>query len=147
MYMKSALVLCAPFLLLQGTTSLPVNGTRPNILNQRDDYNLQDVVIGCNEDPCPIRTVLVNANAPKWSQTCPRRALAALANYLEFCEEKRDGRCLTPINTPRMPSIADCCGDWVHVDDPYYQDYPTVSYPHACNARAFLTCIILDAGP
>ncbi|KIW72072.1 hypothetical protein PV04_00293 [Phialophora macrospora] len=127
MYLKSMLVLFAPLLLPPGTIGKPVNGTRPTILSQREDeYDIQDVVVGCNEDKCPIKTVGVDANAAKYSQTCPRRALAAYANYLEFCEEKRDGMCLTSINTPKWPSIADCCGDWVPVDDPYYQDYPTM---------------------
>ncbi|ETI29275.1 hypothetical protein G647_01728 [Cladophialophora carrionii CBS 160.54] len=153
MFMKVVLVLVAAFLPLQESTALPFNGThpaflnsthpailngtwpgifngtRPAALNERDDYNLQDVVIGCNDDKCAIKTVLVDANAPKYSHTCPRMALAAKANYLEFCEEKRDGMCLTPINTPKWPEITVCCGDWVYVEDPYYKDYPTMRDP------------------
>lgn len=61
--------------------------------------------------------------------TCPRRALAAKANYLEFCTEKRDGKCLTSNGTPRQPEITVCCSEWVYAADAYSMGYPTMRDP------------------
>ncbi|KAH0842398.1 hypothetical protein AYO21_10526 [Fonsecaea monophora] len=101
--------------------------------------DLYRVRIGCNGLRCPHQWVFVDAGLPRFNHTCPRHAVAAAANWRNWCfleppfYMEAGAWCVTgsePVDlTLDGPSIDRCCGEWVSVKDPFYRDYPTVQLP------------------
>ncbi|KIW94618.1 uncharacterized protein Z519_04594 [Cladophialophora bantiana CBS 173.52] len=95
---------------------------------------LHKVRIGCNGLRCPHDHVYVDVGKPKFTRTCPRQAVVAAAHWRNYCFLEPDTYehpalwCIpaTPYDeTFDGPGIDRCCGEWVDVNDPYLQDYPT----------------------
>jgi hypothetical protein len=125
--------------LVQLSTGVPINAVSANdtetlLANKRwhegDIYDLQDVLIGCNDIGCTQNKTTVDA-ATRVAQTCPRRALAAKANFFAFCSSTwidKPGFCNVGLDEDRFPSIGYCCGKWVHTADSFTMGYPTMAY-------------------
>ncbi|KIX97775.1 uncharacterized protein Z520_06553 [Fonsecaea multimorphosa CBS 102226] len=98
--------------------------------------NLQPVMVGCHNLPCPKDWVYYDAGMPKFEHTCPRHAVVANAHWRKYCRLQPPAYimpnpwCSTgdqPWDKAMDgPSVERCCGEWVSINDPYYKEYPTV---------------------
>lgn len=86
---------------------------------------LKPVILGCHGAFEP-RTALLDPTRITKEHTCIRDTLAALANYHEFCDDKKkDQKCGSVYHLP--PSLDSCCGIWTDRDIPEkYKNSPIV---------------------